>query len=203
MNMIQSFGIKIHWTLLILISIIILLFGYGCRRDTCMLVEIADPDLTNNFTPLTSTDVEVGQAFGLRNRTENLLDRNACETMASIATATRMTVEYRLDNFSSYETVFDDNFDIEGITAGEFLNKEYNYLFADPGQYRITTEADGIERILERDESNNKYSDAARGTNKRDLPELEVSLTVRPNPDFDREKAGFAPGEKVKVFEKE
>ncbi|MEM7370419.1 MAG: CARDB domain-containing protein [Bacteroidota bacterium] len=162
---------------------------------------IADPDLKNNFVPLSPTSIPAGDTFETKNRTDNVNDPSSCQTLTAAASEIYLIVEYRLDQFEPYDTVRTVFKNINSIGGGLFAENDYEYLFAQPGQYRITNVSDGKNEISERDETNNAYSDAAIGTNKKADPLEDVTVTVTPNPDFEPAKAGFEPGEYVKIRE--
>ena len=180
-------------------SIMVLLMGLAsaCKRPILCEEEPAKPDLINHFEPLSATDGRVGEEFELRNITSNLsLGENCAGTLASIAAKTRMIVEYRKQELAPFDSVFDDQFDLGAVPPDSTNVENYAFLFAEPGQYRITTIADGTEIIEERDETNNAFSDADLAAEKR---EGGVSVVIRENPDFDPEAAEFLAVERVKV----
>ncbi|MDX2249045.1 MAG: fibronectin type III domain-containing protein [Bacteroidia bacterium] len=157
----------------------------------------ADPDMTNAFLPDNGTSIPQGTTYSLTNRTNNISDNICAITNPADTSDTWMVVEYRIDNFSSWDTVYSQFFPIDSILSGSFVEDQYNYLFNNAGQYRITTIADGLKKIGERVENNNNYTAGASGTNKMSVPEYSVDVTS--NPAWDGLKAGFEPGEYVKV----
>lgn len=185
----------------------LILIGFGIWLSGCFAPSEppcntnSDPDLKNSFIATSSTSVPVGGSFQTKNTTNNVEDPTTCATLTAGNSETNLIVEYRQDMFESYDTVRLEFKGLNSIPGGAFIEKNYSYVFAQSGQYRITNVADGKKDIDERDETNNAYSDAATGTNKRADPLNDVTVTVTPNPDFDPIEAGFAPGEYVKIFE--
>ncbi len=174
----------------------VLFSNLGCKCGNALC------DLITNIAFQGAVSVLAGNPIVIPNLIENVKETveeckgELLETATAALSESRLQIDFDASN--NYGTnVLNNNFSVPEIPGGMSAEESYEFLFTEPGDYRLITFADDKKNNEERDEDNNKSADEFAEAGKTANPgsvRAPLIIHVLPNPNFTRQK-GQAPVE--------
>ena len=175
----------------------ILLFSASFSNIRCNLSGECSAALADLFTDIIlqgSITIIAGTPFPVTSSVTNLTNTvQQCkgdirETLTAGASQSRLQIDFDptgSGNFSQNE--LNNNFAVPEIPPSDTCLCDYEFIFTEPGDYRLITFADDMEDVEERDETNNESNPKIanpRGTTE--YAKAPLIIRVLPNPNFTR-----------------
>lgn len=150
----------------------------GCANALC--------DLTTEIA-IAVASAQTGAPINVPNLIRNTADAAAeCLTEPAGESQSRIKIDYDVDDNGTFgQNQLNTNFYVPGINPDQTITENYEFVFNEPGDYRLITFCDDKLQVVERNENNNGSApDIFNAGRSQQAAKQALIITVLPTPGF-------------------